>query len=475
MRRFIYLAFLLAALSASSQTSRIVNVGTAGTLANLISSTEESTLVNLSVSGNLDARDFAFIRDRIKNLAVLNIGSASIKAYTGSDGTNSGVNTIYPAGELPAYAFYNPAKGTYKPSLTGITLPGALISIGDLAFYFSWNLTGISIPASVKSISTYAFYGCYAMTSFTVPASNTRYSAASGVLFNKAQDTLLIFPNAKTGNYSIPSTVKHIAASAFENCYQLTGITLPASLLSIGSYAFSYCSGINGNLTLPANLRRIDDGAFYGCYNITGTVSIPATLTDIGNYSFLESNNIKSFSVSSSNPGYASFNDALFSKNLDTLFICPGAKSGSFNFPASVKLIGSHAFYNCKNLTGSITIPAATDYIGYYAFFGCSLVSSYNADPGNNYFQGLNGLLFSRTSDRLIACPQQFSGTLTLPDGLKEIDPGALNNCQGITGLSICPPLSALLGLMLFTIVRVSMVFRLMPVTLTFRRLMGCC
>lgn len=429
-----------------SQTSKIVNLTNSGTLASQISSTEEKTLINLSVSGNIDARDFVFMRDKMKNLSVLNVSGASIKAYTGSDGTNSGVNTSYPAGELPDYAFYNPLAGTYKYTLTSITLPNSLTSIGDLAFYFCWNLTGITIPAQLKNISNYAFYGCYAMTSFSVSASNTRYSAVSGVLFSKAQDTLFLFPNAKPGNYSIPATVKHIAASAFENCYELTGITLPASLLSIGSYAFSYCSGINGSLSLPSGLKKIEDGAFYGCYNLTGSVSIPASLTEMGYYCFLESNNIKSFSVNPANPDYASYNDALFSKNLDTLFICPGAKTGNFSIPASVRLIGSHAFYNCKNLTGSLTIPAATDYIGYYAFYGCSLVNSYNTEPGSNYFSSKNGLLFSNTFDRLIACPQQYSGTLVLPEGLKEIDPGALNNCTGITGLMHLPASLSLIG-----------------------------
>jgi hypothetical protein len=446
MRFIFYLLLSVTSIAIFPQTTKIVNVSTAGTLANLISAAEENTLINLSVSGNLDARDFAFMRDRVKNLSVLNIASSSIKAYSGSDGTHIGINKSYPAGELPAYAFYNPVTGTFKSSLTSISLPTTLVSIGDLAFYFNWNLSGISIPTSVKSISTYAFYGCYAMTSISVSSSNTRYSAASGVLFNKAQDTLFIFPNAKQGNYSIPATVKHIATSAFENCYELTNITFPSSLLSIGSYAFSYCSGINGNLTLPSGLKKLEDGAFYGCYNLTGTVTIPASLTDIGYYCFLESNNIKSFSVNTANPDYAGFNDALFSKNLDTLFICPGVKTGSFIIPATVKLIGSYAFYNCKYLTGSITIPAATDYIGYYAFYGCSQISSYLTEPGNVYFLGLNNLLYSRNLDRLIACPQQYSGTLLIPEGLREIDPGALNNCSGISGTIHLPASLSLIG-----------------------------
>lgn len=422
-----------------AQISKSVNITTPGTLSEQISTTEQNTLLTLSVSGNIDARDFAFIRDKIKNIATLNISGASIKTYTGTEGTISGSLTEYPANELPAYTFYNPTLLTYKPSLVSISLPSGLNSIGMLAFYYCWNLGTISIPASVISIADYAFYGCYAMTSISVNASNSKYSSVSGVLFNKQQDTLLLFPNGKSGTYTIPATVKHVANSAFENCYNLSSLILPTSLQSIGSYAFAYCSGINGNLNLPSTLLKLGDGAFYGCYRLTGTVTIPAGLTNIGYYCFLESNNIKSFVVNSSNIAYSSWNDALYSKNMDTLFICPGGKTGTFTIPSSVKLIGSHAFYKCSNLTGTITIPGSTDYIGYYAFYGCNQISNYVVEASNEHFSSAEGMIYSKPKDRLLICPANKTGKLTLPSGLKSIDPGALNNCTLLSGTIAIP------------------------------------
>lgn len=422
-----------------AQISKSVNVTTPGTLYNQISSTEQKTLITLSVSGNIDARDIAFIRDKISNIATLNLSGATINTYAGTEGTVKGILTSYPVNELPAYAFYNPQLLTYKPSLVNISLPSNLVAIGTLAFYYAWNLGTINIPASVVSIADYAFYGCYAMTSISVNTSNIRYSSSMGVLFNKLQDTLIVCPNGKSGNYTLPGTVKHIANSAFENCYNFTTITLPASLLSVGNYAFAYCSGISGNLTLPSMLRKIGEGAFYGCYRITGTVTIPASLSDMGYYCFLESNNIKSFVVNAANPHFSSLNDVLYSKEKDTLYICPGGKAGNFTIPASVRLIGSYAFYKCSNLTGTIFITAATDYIGYYAFYGCSQISSYNVDPTNSYFSSENGILYSKNKDRIIICPNTKSGNQALPSGLISIDPGAFNNCTLLTGFINLP------------------------------------
>lgn len=446
MRKLVLAAVWMIVMSVGAQTTKSVTVTSPGTLHSFFTTTELTQITTLTVSGSIDARDFAFLRDKVKMLGALNMGGASIKAYSGTEGTNSGIATSYPANGIPDYAFYNPQLLTYKSGLTTITLPSTTASIGELAFYFAWNLTGINIPASVSYIADFAFYGCYALTSVSVATANKRYSSTSGVLLNEAKDTLFLFPNSKTGNYALPSTVKHVYKSAFENSFMVSSIVLPSTLQSIGTNAFAYCSGIGPNLTLPSSLKKLEDGAFYGCYNLTGTVSLPANLTDLGSYCFLESNNINAFYVDASNPYYSSWNDVLYSKDLDTIFICPPAKAGNYTIPSNVKVIGSYAFYNCKQLTGSFNIPAATDYIGYYAFFGCPGIESYQADTSNPYFSAEDGILYSKNKDRLLICPTSKSGPLSLPSTLQYIDPGAFNSCTAITGTVHLPSTMTWMG-----------------------------
>jgi hypothetical protein len=441
--------FLLSCCSfmAIAQTSNTVQVTTAGTLHNLISQTIADTLMNLTVTGSIDARDIAFIRDKVKRLTTLNLQGATIVAYTGTEGTNTDIETVYPAGELPKYALYNPYLQTYKYNLTSLKLPGNLVSIGELACYYCWNLTGqLSIPATVKSISDYAFYGCSELTAFSVSASNTRYSGSNGVLFSKNKDTLFLFPNAKSGDYVIPSTVTRINCSAFENASSLSSVTIPASVISIGKYAFCNCSGIKGNLTLPESLISLEDGVFYNCDNLNGTVYIPATLKQMGYYCFLESNSIKMFSVNSSSTSYSSNNGILYSKNQDTLFICPGGKKGSIMIPSTVKLIGSHAFYNCDSLTGNIQIPLNVDYIGYYAFYGCKKIASFTVDTQNAYFTSVDNVLYTKTLDRILACPSIKNGSFTLPESIRYIDPCAFCFCTSLSGFINIPASVEYLG-----------------------------
>lgn len=423
-----------------AQTVRSIQLTKAGTLSSQISDAEAATLQSLTLSGTIDARDIACIRDRLRVLSILDLTGSTLAAYSGTDGTDTGVQTSYPAYELPRFAFYNPYKKTYLSSLTTLRLPSNLVSIGYLACYFCWNLAGqLSIPASVKNITDYAFYGCYQLTAFSVSSSNTRYSASNGVLFSKNQDTLFQYPNAKVATYAIPSTVKHIYKSAFENAWAMTGISIPSSVQTVGTYGFCNCSGVMGNLTLPESLVTLDDGAFRSCYNLTGTVNLPSTLKELGSYCFFECNYVQSFNVSASNPNFASLNGVLYSKKIDTLYICPAKKSGTFTIPSTVRLIGSHAFYKCTALTGNLQIPKLVDYIGYYSFWGCDNLSSFSVENGNGFFTAESGSLYSLGKDRLLACPSLQPGTFVLPETVRSIDPNAFNNCKLLTGMLHIP------------------------------------
>ncbi|OIP83180.1 MAG: hypothetical protein AUK44_05975 [Porphyromonadaceae bacterium CG2_30_38_12] len=431
--------FFFSGISLIAQTTKVVNVSSQGNLKNLITTSEQTTVSTLTLTGSIDARDFAFMRDKLSVLAVLDLSMVSIKAYTGADGTNTGVYTAYIANEIPVYAFYDPLLFTYKATLTTIKFPSTTSKIGEKAFYYCYNLSStIIIPASLTKIGDAAFYGCSSISTFSVVPSNPRYSSSSGVLFNKSQDSLFIFPPAKGSSYTIPSTVKHVGSSAFDNCLKVSLVTIPTSVTSIGSYAFSGCSGVVGSLTLPTSLKTMGDGAFYGCSGLSGTVTIPASLTDFGNYCFLESNNISSFVVNTSNPNYSSENGILYSKNKDTLFICPPAKQGAVSIPSTVKLLGSYAFYNCSKLTGTVNIPASVDYIGYYAFYGCSSLNVFEVNPQNNYFSAENGVLFSKNKDRLIAYPILKNGTYSMPTTVMQIDPAAFAFSQ-LSGALVLP------------------------------------
>lgn len=142
-------------------------------------------------------------------------------------------------------------------------------------------------------------------------------------------------------------------------------------------------------------VTQIDTYAFDGCEDLT-SVTIPSTVTTlgIGNNLFSNCQNLSEIIVAEDNATFSSFNGMLFDKNKKTLLCCPRAKE-SVEIPNSVTEIGFSAFLGCSSLT-SVTIPNSVIKIGMDAFSGCSGLTSiycYAINPpalGSHVFNNVN-------------------------------------------------------------------------------------
>ena len=143
----------------------------------------------------------------------------------------------------------------YIPSsLKSVTVTGGNILYS--AFYNCSSLTSITIPDGVTSIGEYAFWGCTSLTSVTIPDSVT---SIGGKAFSGCSSLTSI---------TIPNSVTSIENETFYGCSSLTSITIPNSVTSIGYKAFTGCTSLT-SITIPNSVTSIVHETFYGCSSLT--------------------------------------------------------------------------------------------------------------------------------------------------------------------------------------------------------------
>ncbi|HLX68692.1 MAG TPA: leucine-rich repeat domain-containing protein, partial [Verrucomicrobiae bacterium] len=169
----------------------------------------------------------------------------------------------------------------FSTALASITFPNSVAVIGGDAFAECAGLTNITIGTGVTNILDQAFLGCPGVTTIAVATGNPAFSSVGGVLFNKNQTALFLYPAGSSGtSYIVPNSVTNIVQDAFMEAFNLAGITLGTNVQTIGDSAFSYCYGLT-SITIPNSVTSLGFSVFYSCFNLTNVV-VGSGLTNIG-------------------------------------------------------------------------------------------------------------------------------------------------------------------------------------------------
>lgn len=133
----------------------------------------------------------------------------------------------------------------YLSTITSIEVPDSVTSIGEMAFLGCTSLKSVKLSTGVAKIEKNAFGSCSALQEIQVAKDNPNFSSLNGVLYSKKQDTLVIYPAAKTdAAYIIPSCVTSVAMYAFSENPYLETLTIPNSLIKVGDSAFYNCKNL---------------------------------------------------------------------------------------------------------------------------------------------------------------------------------------------------------------------------------------
>ncbi|MFT3950422.1 MAG: leucine-rich repeat domain-containing protein [Oscillospiraceae bacterium] len=253
---------------------------------------------------------------------------------------------------------------------------------------------------------------------------------------------------------------------AFLKHTELTAVTLPAGLQSLGNFAFGLCTSLT-KVVFPQHLETIGMGAFLKCTALAeldipdSVISVASTVADetawyaaqpdgilyLGGFAYSykgDRNTVTSIEIAAGTKGIADsafgFMPALervtFPENLQYLGVSmfyDTPRLTELTIPAGVRDISLCAFDLCNGLK-RITLPDTMRIIETYAFVDCENLEYVNIPEGVEYIQ----------SGAFQNCPKLL--TVTLPESVKEIESGAFYNIETDDGYApaegftlVCP------------------------------------
>ena len=313
---------------------------TPGNLANLI---DDTSITSLTVTGQMDARDFKFIADELEALTTIDLTGVTIVEYSNRTKPLFNNEIEYHANCIPALAF------------------------------FGKKISQITLPSGIKGIGMGAFAGCEQLTAFTFPEGLDSIAAYA-------------FSASKINQILLPESIKSLGKGVFSNMQNLNKVVIePTSNLEIPECAFENSKTVN-YVTLGANVTAIGNRAFKGTNRLLHlTFSDANNIQHIGKEAFLGSG-INNFN----------FDQAMVITHIDD-YAFAQSKQPSATIPAATGRVGKGAFYYAADLTSYVPNPAndtiadlllagtavtndvtngtQISYIGRYAFYNTPITS----------------------------------------------------------------------------------------------------
>ncbi len=328
---------------------------------------------------------------------------------------STGALTVSGTGAMKEYSTTYIPWRSVRSEIKSVSIGDGVTSVCNYAFYDCANLAEISIAATVTQIGTLAFAQSPSITAFSVDSENPNYSSdIYGVLFDKNFTQLIQYPSGNNqANYEVPASVTAVYEDSFRFAKNITGVSLPDGLESIGEEAF-YGSGLT-------------------------SVTIPSCVTSIGKNAFGWCPSLKSISVNTDNPNYSSDEyGVLFNKSKTELIKYPNnCVQTDYIIPDGVTTIADDAFENCYKLS-YVTIPSSTVSIGKGVFFNCYLKGITVNSANQNYSSDDNGVLFSKDKTELIQYPIRNEKTdYIIPDGVVTVKESSFQNCQTLKSITV--------------------------------------
>jgi len=163
--------------------------------------------------------------------------------------------------------------GVIDKSLTAMSIPSYVDTIGFGAFENCAALESIYVPDNVTTINKNAFKGCYSLQSVSLPFCGKTVNSSGGAnMFGYIFGTTYYLSQ----NEYVPTSLKEVEIrggyslelKAFWGCAFIETVKLPDTLTELNGETFRNCRNLK-TVYLPARLARIGAYDFANCDNLT--------------------------------------------------------------------------------------------------------------------------------------------------------------------------------------------------------------
>lgn len=350
--------------------------------------------------------------------------------------------------------------GIKDMTVSEVTVPDYVTSIGESAFCDSASLRSIVLSKNLTSIGSYAFSNCYSLESIDIPEAVTSIggyaffgcSSLSGIVIPDSVETLGDYAFgecARLMSAVIGHGVTDVGDRLFYRCVALLWVQMGENVASIGEYAFYKCSSLVA-VSIPDAVKSIGNSAFYDCISLV-CVELGAGVTDVGERAFngcfklVEVINRSAIDIElgKSTNGYIGYyakevhngeskvdisNEGIIFYTFNGINYLLGAVSfvDVLSLPASYNgeayEIYDYAFYRHSEFY-YVVIGDGVTAIGDRAFYECPNLMY--AELGNNV-ASIGEWAFYHCENMVYAA---------IPDSVKSIGDYAFYNCEGISSV----------------------------------------
>ncbi len=286
-------------------------------------------------------------------------------------------------------------------------------------------VTNVLIAKDIASVSNLIFDNMPNLRAINVASGNWNYSSQDGILFNKAQTTLYIYPMAKPGDsYTIPETISKIGSYAFSGCTQIKELTcLATTPPTLGTDVFSGMNCAAVTLNVPQESLALYKAADqWKKFNFKGIINPDFQCGDNMTWAFDEKTGTLTIS------GTGAMWDFLYDPQpweafLDDILI--------IDIQEGVEALGEFAFNECEKAT-TITLPNSLSTIARGAFKFCEALQSIE----------LPEFMYAINEQAFFGC--KALKEIEIPAFVGQVGPAAFGKCESLEAVTchaVIPPI----------------------------------